>query len=74
MSFGGVDVEGYSTYYNDEVDGGGYASFKRQKYKRRKPGRKSVRRGLISMFDTGTIFMLVILLNIQNIVLFNTKY
>ena len=56
MSFGGVDVEGYSTYYNDEVDGGGYTSFKRQKYKRRKPGRKSVRRGLISMFDTGTIF------------------
>ena len=55
MSFGGVDVEGYSTYYNDEVDGGGYASFKSQKYKRRKTGRKSVRRGLISMFDTGKV-------------------
>ena len=56
VSFGGVDVEGYSTYYNDEVDGGGYTSFKSQKYKRRKPGRKSVRRGLISMFDTGIFF------------------
>ena len=53
VSFGGVDVEGYQTYYNDEVDGGGYTTFKSRKYKRQKPGRKSVRRGLLSMFDTG---------------------
>ncbi len=59
MSFGGVDVEGYSTYYNDDVDGGGYTTFKRHKYKRQKPGRKSLRRGLLSVFDTGklTYFM-----------------
>ena len=56
MSFGGVDVEGYSSYYNDvddTLDGGGYSSFKSRKYKRQKAGRKSLRRGLLSMFDTG---------------------
>ena len=53
MSFGGVDVEGYSSYYNDDLDGGGHSSFKSRKYKRKKAGPKSVRRGLLSMFDTG---------------------
>ena len=55
MSFGGVDVEGYSAYYNDEVHGGGYTNFKSHKYKRRKTGRKSLRRGLLSVFDTGNV-------------------
>ena len=65
MSFGGVDVEGYSTYYNDDIDGGGYTTFKSRKYKRHKTGRKSVRRGLLSMFDTGIFHVYIHIFNLE---------
>ena len=55
VSFGGVDVEGYSSYYNDDPDGGRSAKFKRLKY-RKHGGPNSLRRGLLSVFDTGIIF------------------
>ena len=76
MSFGGVDVEGYSTYYNDDVDGGGYTTFKSQKYKRQKPGRKSLRRGLLSVFDTGKVKYVIQTFFVRNIYIWKlyTKY